>query len=137
MIKPVFLRGELIPLFQEHLIHHPYCLVLQEGKPDSGAAERIMTKDEAESALQRFLTADYPLVCLAGSKSSIPFWDYHIALRREADGKTAVAEEMLVREPLERNIRQALYMAETVLTLPQLGIERVITPFDYLLSEES
>ncbi|MEC0128716.1 hypothetical protein P4H57_29420, partial [Paenibacillus pabuli] len=75
MIGPIFLRGDLIHKFKEHLTHTEYHYVIHNGVENiNSTAERFELKN-LNDLFDKFISADYPIVCKSGSKSTIPFWD--------------------------------------------------------------
>jgi len=80
LIGPIFLREGLVAKFKDHISSVPYCIVIHNAKRYSVSVEKKLATEEVSSIVNHFLSTRYPIVCSAGSKSSIPFWDYHIAL---------------------------------------------------------
>ncbi|CAI8808648.1 DUF695 domain-containing protein [Brevibacillus sp. IT-7CA2] len=130
VIGPIFLRGELIERFREHLLNVPYYLVIHQGISCVDNEMKKVCTDEVDEIINQFVHARFPIVCSAGSKSSIPFWDYHLALQYDEEKRTATICELLVREPNQDHCRKALLMAYYLLVNPKTGVERIQAPMN-------
>lgn len=126
MIKPVILKGKLIEEFREHLMNFNYYYIISEGNNIVDYKNRKLNKEEADLIIDRFIKSNIPIVCLAGSKSAVPFFDYHCAINL---GKNeAYLNELLIKEPLEKNLLNALTMAFYVLYYKTKEIKRLVVP---------
>ncbi|NRR21125.1 hypothetical protein [Brevibacillus sp. MS2.2] len=130
MIGPIFLRGELIEKFREHLLNVSYHQVIHQGISCVDNEMKKVSTDDVHEIINQFVHARFPIVCSAGSKSSIPFWDYHFALQYDEDKRTAIICELLVREPNQDHCRKALLMAYYLLVNPKMGVERIQAPMN-------
>ncbi|MGG4453276.1 hypothetical protein [Brevibacillus porteri] len=130
MIGPIFLRGELIEGFREHLLSVPYYQVIHQGISCVDNEMKKVSTDKVNEIINHFVHARFPIVCSAGSKSTIPFWDYHHALQYDEDKRTAIICELLVREPNQDHCRKALLMAYYLLVNPKMGVERIQAPMN-------
>lgn len=130
MIGPIFLRGELIEKFREHLLNVPYNQVIHQGISCVDNEMKKESTDKVNEIINQFVQARFPIVCSAGSKSYIPFWDYHLALQYDEEKRTAVICELLVREPNEDHCRKALLMAYYLLVNPKMEVERIQAPMN-------
>lgn len=128
MIGPLFLRGELVAKFREHLLQMPYSHVISEGRGLLSNESRIFSESDAEALVHRFEQSSFPLVCFAGSKSSIPFWDYHIALRYGERKDELKVYELLAREPAKDNAMKAVLMAYDLLVNEIYGVDKLHVP---------
>lgn len=129
MIGPAFLKGDLIEKFREHLQKFNYYHIVHEGISNIECSETGFSFEEVNQVIEDFCSADFPMVCLAGSKSKVPFWDYHVALRFGSDLKEAFIYELLAKEPKEENYLRGMAMAFYILTQNRYGIERIVVPF--------
>ncbi|MBW5469747.1 hypothetical protein GPJ61_18080 [Brevibacillus formosus] len=125
MIGPIFLRGELIERFKLHLLNVPYYQMIHQGISCVDNNMKKVSTDAVNEIIHQFVETRFPIVCSAGSKSSVPFWDYHLALQYDEDKRTAVICELLVREPNQDHCRKALLMAYYVLVNSKMGVERI------------
>lgn len=135
MIGPLFLRGDLIHKFSKHLLGVPYFHVVHNGNNCLDDSSMNRTIDHANVIINNFTTSSFPIICFAGSKSSNPFFDYHIALNYCSDKRHLYIHELLVREPIQENIIKGILMASYVLINKEVGIEAIRIPFiisDYL-----
>ncbi|WP_429845611.1 hypothetical protein [Brevibacillus sp. FIR094] len=130
MIGPIFLRGELIEGFREHLLSVPYYQVIHQGISCVDNEMKKVSTDNVKEIINQFVHSRFPIVCSAGSKSTIPFWDYHLALQYDEDKRTAIIYELLVREPNQDLCRKALLMAYYLLVNPKMGVERIQAPMN-------
>jgi len=128
MIGPYFLQGALVERFREHLLAYPYAHLVHRGKPCDQAAASRFSEERAEHAVNGFVGSSFPLVCSAGGKSSVPFWDYHIALRKGEDEREAWVYELLVGEPIPVNRIKGIQMAYYVLVNDRYSIDRIVIP---------
>lgn len=128
MIGPIILKGELVEGFRSHLLNFPYFHVINDGTIQLGNSAKDFTKDEADSITRNFINSSFPIICLAGSKSAIPFFDYHIALKYASNKNEVIVNELLVREPKHENAIKAIIMAYYVLI--NRGIEKLGVPYE-------
>jgi hypothetical protein len=130
MIGPLFLRGDLTKKFREHLLQTAYHHVVSSGRSNMGGSSKSFSSDEVDVIMDHFEKAAFPIVCSAGSKSSNPFWEFHVALRYDGETKKdAFIYELLVREPVMDNLIKGIMMAFYVLVSPRFEMERIIVPF--------
>jgi len=128
MIGPIFLTSDLILPFKQHLADTDYHLVIHKGMSNPQSTPRRHIREHADKLIDRFLASDYPLVCKSGSKSSVPFWNYHAAVTVSEDRKDLFMTELLVREPEEQNISKGIVMAFYMLIGDRYPHERLIVP---------
>lgn len=129
MIHPVFIKGDLVEKFREHLIEYPYYHIVHEGISNLESPIKKFSNIKVEGIINSFEKSDFPLACHAGSKSTEKFFDYHIALRYGKDKKEVFVYELIVREEKDRNIINGVLMAFYLLTLSRFGIEKMLVPF--------
>ncbi|WP_379391666.1 hypothetical protein [Paenibacillus lentus] len=129
MIGPLFLRGELIEKFRNHLLSVPYYHIIHKGSSQIDNPIMNLSEDQIDSIIHNFVNSNFPIVCSAGSKSSIPFFDYHIALKYSNDMREVEISELLVFEPKDRNAINGIEMAFYVLVNKKVGVERIQIPF--------
>ncbi|WP_334076634.1 hypothetical protein [Paenibacillus sanfengchensis] len=129
MIGPVFLRAALIQEFIDHLIKFPYASVIRRGISDLDAVPKTFTQEEAEAVVHDFAKQRFPIICRAGSKSSIPFFDFHVALEHAGNESEVRIVEMLVCEPVRENAAKGMMMAYYTLVNDKTGIEKLWVPF--------
>jgi hypothetical protein len=130
MIGPVILKGELIEQFSKHLLSFPYHLVIHEGTEDVDNSCRIFSKDEVADIMEIFNTSSYPIVCKSGSKSSIPFWGSHAALKYGRDKKEVVICKLLARDPKQDNMIKGILMSYYFLVNNRFGVDKLLVPLD-------
>ncbi|TQR33915.1 hypothetical protein [Brevibacillus brevis] len=130
MIGPIFLRGEFIEKFREHLLNVPYYQVVHQGISFVDNGMKKGSTDEVNEIINQFVQARFPIVSFAGSKSSIPFWDYHLAMQYDEEKRTAIICELLVRELNQDHCRKALLMAYYFLVNPKMEVERIQAPMN-------
>lgn len=130
MIGPIFLRGKYIEKFREHLLIFPYNHVIHEGISCLDDTTKNLPTDKVNKVIDHFVNARFPIFCFAGSKSTIPFWDYHVALDYDHDKKEASITELLVRDPILENSRKGILMAYDFLVNPRVGVERIRVPMN-------
>ncbi|WP_339217229.1 hypothetical protein [Paenibacillus sp. FSL W7-1332] len=128
MIGPVFLRGELINKFKEHLINTEYHYVIHSGIANINSIAERFEFEKLDDLLDKFIGSDYPIVCKSGSKSAIPFWDYHVAVNSSRYDKEVVVTELLIREPKDSNMTKGVLMAFYMLINDRYKYERLIVP---------
>lgn len=136
MIGPIYLRDGLVTKFKDHISRIPYCIIIHNSKPHSNISEKDLEKEEITSIVNNFISARYPIVCSAGSKSSIPFWDYHIALNSDNNYKEVFVAELLVREPRSENIINGILMAYYMLINKKHNYERLVVPIELVNIKE-
>lgn len=129
MILPVLLRGERIEEFRKHLLDFGYHHLVNAGKSSIDNSFKNFTTEETNAIVESFIDSDFPIVCLAGNKSSIPFWDYHVALNYSNNTKEVMIYELLAREPKEENCLKGIFMAFYFLSQKRFEIERIVVPF--------
>ena len=129
MIGPVFLRGALIQEFKDHLVKFPYAPIIRRGIGNLDAVPKTFTQEEAEAVVHDFAKQRFPIVCRAGSKSSIPFFDFHVALEHAENESEVRIVEMLVCEPIRGNAAKGMLMAYYTLVNDKTGIEKLQVPF--------
>ncbi|RRJ63686.1 hypothetical protein EHV15_12655 [Paenibacillus oralis] len=129
MIGHCNLHGALIPKFRDHLMQFAYYPVIRHGLSDLNVGLKTFTLEEAEAMVNDFTKWRFPIVCLAGSKSSIPFFDYHIALGFGENEREVTISELLVREPVHENAVKGILLAYYTLVNDKTGIERMRVPF--------
>ncbi|MEK5162125.1 hypothetical protein NYE69_07250 [Paenibacillus sp. FSL R5-0527] len=105
MIGPCYLHGALIPKFRDHLMEFAYYPVIRHGLSNLNVGPKTLTLEEAEATVKDFTKWRFPIVCLGGSKSSVPFFDYHIALGFGESEREVTIGELLVREPVHEKCR--------------------------------
>ncbi|MDQ0092042.1 hypothetical protein J2T12_005486 [Paenibacillus anaericanus] len=130
VLHPVFIEGDLIDKFRDHLLQYPYYHVIHEGLTDLGCLIKRFSNIEADGIINSFKKSDFPLACHLGSKSTEKFFDYHIALRYGNDKKEVFVYELVVREEKEKNIINGLLMAFYLLTISRYGIEKMLIPYN-------
>ncbi|MCM3701379.1 hypothetical protein [Paenibacillus macerans] len=129
MIGPCYLHGALIPKFRDHLMEFAYYPVIRHGLSNLNVGPKTLTLEEAETTVNDFTKWRFPIVCFAGSKSSIPFFDYHIALGFGENEREVTISELLVREPVHENTVKGILMAYYTLVNDKTGIEKMRVPF--------
>lgn len=80
MIGPAILRGNLIEKFREQLLNFNYYHIINDVAKAFNYELKKLNDHEVDSITKSFIESDIPIVCLAGSKSTVPFWDYHCAI---------------------------------------------------------
>lgn len=128
MIGPVFLRGELINKFKEHLINTEYHYVIHSGIANINSIAERFKFEKLDDLLDKFIGSDYPIVCKSGSKSAIPFWDYHVAVNSSRYDNEVVVTELLIREPKDSYMTKGVLMAFYMLINDRYKFERLIVP---------
>jgi hypothetical protein len=128
VIGPIFLRGDLIYKFKEHLTNFEYHCVIHNGVANINSTSERFEFKNPNDLFNKFISSDYPIVCKSGSKSAIPFWDYHIAVNRSKCDKEVVVTELLVREPKDPNVINAVLMAFYILINEKYKYERLVVP---------
>ena len=128
MIGPIFLRGDLIHQFKEHLTNTEYHRVIHNGVADTNSTTGRFKLEKLNDTFDTFINSDYPIICKSGSKSTIPFWDYHIAVNRSEYDKEVIVTELLVREPNDQNVTNAVLMAFYMLINEKYKYERLVVP---------
>ncbi|MCG7380837.1 hypothetical protein MH215_28030 [Paenibacillus sp. ACRSA] len=128
MIGPIFLRGDLIHQFKEHLTNTEYHRVIHNGVADTNSTTERFKLEKLNDTFHTFINSDYPIICKSGSKSTIPFWDYHIAVNRSKYDKEVIVTELLVREPNDQNVTNAVLMAFYMLINEKYKYERLVVP---------
>ncbi len=136
MIGPIFLREGLVTKFKDHISSIPYCIVIHNGEMHSIRTENHLAIEEVNSIVSNFTNAKYPIVCSAGSKSSIPFWDYHVALNSKNNDKEVFVSELLVREPRHENMIKGILMAYYMLINKRHNYERLVVPIELVKIKE-
>lgn len=129
MIGPCYLHGALIPKFRDHLMEFAYYLVIRHGLSNLNVGPKTLTLEEAEATVKDFTKWRFPIVCLGGSKSSVPFFDYHIALGFGESEREVTIGELLVREPVHENAVKGILLAYFTLVNDKTGIEKMRVPF--------
>ncbi|WP_019535548.1 hypothetical protein [Paenibacillus ginsengihumi] len=129
MIGPLWLRGALVAKFQEHLQQVPYAHVVCEGRSLLSNESRLFSASEAQAIVNRFVQSNFPIVCFAGSKSRVPFFDYHIAVNYGNPKHELAVCELLAREPVQDNAVKAVLMAFYRLVNEKYGADRLHVPF--------
>ncbi len=130
MIGPIILRGELITSFREHLLNTEYHYVIHNGETKLNSIARRLDIEQANYLLNNFINSRYPLVCKAGSKSVIPFFDYHVAVNSyNSEDKELLITELIVREPKGSNMINGVLMAFYMLINDRYKHERLLIPF--------
>ncbi|SHI57886.1 hypothetical protein SAMN02745163_00416 [Clostridium cavendishii DSM 21758] len=141
MIAPTILKGELVERFREHLLEFNYYHIIYEGKNNSCIESRSFNIYEANLIINNFINSNIPIVCMAGSKSSIPFFDYHCAVNIDKEKGEAYVYELLVKESKEENLIKglvmALYVMKYFLKSDKCKIERLIVPLLILGCEDN
>lgn len=133
MIGPIFLKGDLVNNFKEHLLNYRYHNIVHKGVSNFDCFDKNFTKKEVDIIVDSFVESDFPVVCRSGSKSSIPFFDYHIALRFDGEDNEVLVHELLVREPKLENCKKGILMACYMLMLDKrFSIERIVVPFSLI-----
>ena len=128
MIGPIFLRGDLVHGFKEYLASTEYHCVIHNGVANINSTQKKLEFKELNDVFNTFINSDYPIICKAGSKSKIPFWYYHIAVNRSRYDKELVVTELLIREPKEHNLINAVLMAFYILINEKYKYERLVVP---------
>lgn len=128
MIGPAILKGRLIEAFREHLLNFNYYHIINNGDRVVNYEIKKLNVDEADSIVKNFMESNIPIVCLAGSKSTVPFWDYHCAINIDLEKNEAYLDELLIKGSLEKNLACAITMAYYVLCYKTNGIKRLVLP---------
>jgi len=136
LIGPIFLREGLVAKFKDHISSVPYCIVIHNAKRYSVSVEKKLATEEVSSIVNHFLSTRYPIVCSAGSKSSIPFWDYHIALTGGNNDEEVFVSELLVREPKDENVTKGILMAYYMLINKKHNYEKLVVPMELVEIKE-
>ncbi|AIQ20637.1 hypothetical protein H70357_31055 [Paenibacillus sp. FSL H7-0357] len=130
MIGPIYLREGLVTKFKDHISSIPYCIIIHNDETHSIKKTKNLTIDEVNSIVFNFISAKYPIVCSAGSKSTIPFWDYHVALNCGDSDKDVFISELLVREPMHENMIKGILMAYFMVINNKNNYERLVVPIE-------
>ena len=139
MIGPTILKGDIVERFREHLSNFSYYHIVHQGISYKNSENRPFNIEERDLIISNFISSDLPIVCMAGSKSSIPFWDYHCAVNINIESKEAYVSELLIKEPKDQNLLNGLTMALFFLSFNRkYRINRLIIPLlllDYEFEE--
>lgn len=128
MIGPLYLKGELVNKFAKHLLEVPYVHVVHSGSSCLNT-HMNQTIEQINTFFESFINSSFPIVCSAGSKSRVPFFDYHIALNYCADKKMVYIQELIVLHPIHENTIKGILMAWYVLIYKEVEIEKMRIPF--------
>lgn len=128
MIGPLYLRGDLVDKFATHLMEVPYVHVVHSGSSCLNT-HMNQTIEQINTFLESFINSSFPIVCSSGSKSKVPFFDYHIALNYCVDKKMVYIQELIVLQPIHENTIKGILMAWYVLIYKEVEIEKMRIPF--------
>lgn len=128
MIGPLYLKGELVHKFAKHLLEVSYVHVVHSGSSCLNT-HMNQTIEQINTFFESFINSSFPIVFSAGSKSRVPFFDYHIALNYCADKKMVYFQELIVLHPIHENTIKGILMAWYVLIYKEVEIEKMRIPF--------